>query len=266
MAKRKGETDEERMKEELKRGLRYVEPFVTALGAWPLGPDSATFLKILQPFIAPICFFLVSFTTWPGFYYVFFMERNSKRRLKLILPVLHSIFQLAQYIVVLSKMKNIRVALNDIRNDWMHTTEENRQFFRECAKVGNKIISILVIGVWGGGVAFRIMLPLLKGRIVLPDNTTVRLLPCPTYLPFVNEQVTPYYEIIFTLQALGGICNYIVVTSSTAIIMMISLHVCGLIRILRKKMIDLTDKSNINEVTIQRNIITVVEYHTKIKT
>ena len=266
MAKRKGETDEERMKEELKHGLRYVEPFVTALGAWPLGPDSATFLKILQPFIAIIYIFLVSFTIWPSFYYVVFKERDSKTRLKLISPVLHSMFQLAQYIVVLSKMKNMRVVLNDIRNDWLYTAEENRQFFRENAMVGKKIISILAIAMCSGGIGFRIMLPLLKGRIFLPDNTTVRLLPCPIYLPFVNEQVTPYYEIIFTLQALGGICNYIVVTSSTAIIMMISLHVCGLIRILRKKMIDLTEKSNINEVTIQRNIITVVEYHTKIKT
>lgn len=266
MAKREGDTDEKRMKEELKRGLRYVEPFATALGAWPLGPESASFLKILQRFIAPICFFLISFTIWPGFYYVLFKERDNKKRLMLMSPVLHSITQMAQYIVVLSKMWNIRVALNDIKNDWLHTTEENRQFLRECAKVGNKIISILVIGVYGGGIGFRIMLPLLKGRIVLPDNTTVRLLPCPVYLPFVNEQVTPYYEIIFILQALGGICNYTILISTNAIILMISLHLCGLIRILRKKVIDLTKKSNINEVTIQRNIVTVVEHHTKIRT
>ncbi|KAF3424615.1 hypothetical protein E2986_02486 [Frieseomelitta varia] len=253
------------MNEELKRGLRYVEPFVTIVGAWPLGPESATFLKILQPFIAPICFFLVSFSIWPGFYYIFFKERDGKRRLKMILPVFHSMFQLAQYIVVLSKMKNIRMVLDDIRNDWFDTTEENRQFFRECTKVGNKIMSILVIGVMGGGIGFRIILPLLKGRIVLPDNTTIRLLPCPIYLPFINDQVTPYYEIIFTLQALSGICNYTILISTNAIILMISLHMCGLIRILRKKMTDFTEKSIISEMSIQRNIVTIVEHHTKIK-
>ncbi|KAK1131440.1 hypothetical protein K0M31_017724 [Melipona bicolor] len=266
MAKRKGETDEKRLEKELKRDLRYVEPFVTALGAWPLGPESASCLKILQRLIAPICIFLISFTTWPGFYYVFFKEKDSKRKLQLMPPTINSMFQLSQYIVVLTKIKTIRMALNDIRNDWFHTTEENRQFFRENAKVGKKIISILAIIMYCGGIGFRIMLPLLKGRIVLPDNTTVRLLPCPIYLPFVNEQVTPYYEIIFILLALGGICNCTILTSTTAIIMMISLHLCGLIRILRKKMINLTEKSNINEVTIQRNIVIVIEHHTKIKT
>ena len=266
MAERKGETDEKRMEKELKRGLRYVEPFITALGAWPLGPESASFLKILQRFIVPTCILLISFVIWPGFYFVFFKEKDSKRKLKLISPVVNSMIQLAQYIVVLSNMKNMRVVLNEIRNDWLHTTEENRQFFRENAKVGKKIISIVAVTMYGGGIGFRMILPLLKGRIILPDNTTVRLLPCPVYLPFVNEQVTPYYEIIFILQVLGGICNYTILTGTTAIIMMISLHMCGLIRILRKKLVVLTEKSNINEAAIQRNIVNVVEHHTKIKT
>ena len=48
MAEIKEETDEKEMEKELKGVLKYVEPFVTALDVWPLGPESVSFLKMLQ--------------------------------------------------------------------------------------------------------------------------------------------------------------------------------------------------------------------------
>ncbi|XP_068972016.1 odorant receptor 13a-like [Bombus flavifrons] len=265
MMKTKEAKDEKGIEKDLKQSLRYVEPFIMALGAWPLPTESSLCMKILQRVIRFIIIFLALFFVSPGFYYVFFKEKSNKRKLQIITTYINSFVQLIKYIIILYRMKDIRILSEEIRNDWLHSTEENRRLFRENAKIGERVVFIAAFTLYSGGFCYRTILPLTRSSIVLPNNITIRILPSPTYLPFINEQITPYYEIIFALQVLSGFCIYTVFSGAIGIMMMICLHTCGLIRILMDKLVDLTDKSNTSEEIIQEKITNIVEYHRKIK-
>ena len=235
------------------------------LGAWPLPPESSLCMKIFQRVIPVISIFLALFVICPGFFYIFFKAGGTRRKMELLSAFINSLIQLIKYIIILNSMNDIRTLLREIRNDWLYGTEENRRLFRENAKIGDRVVSIVAITMYCGGLCYRTILPLSRGRITLPNNTTIRLLPSSTYLPFINEQITPYYEIIFVLQVLSGLFIYTVFSGAIGIMMMICLHTCGLIRILTDKLMDLIDKSNTSEEIIQEKIVNIVEYHRKIK-
>ncbi|XP_060817359.1 odorant receptor Or2-like [Bombus pascuorum] len=257
--------DKREIEKDLKRSLRYVEPFIMAIGAWPLPPQSSLCTKILQWVIRFIIIFLALFFIGPGFYYVFFKEESNKRKLQILTTYMYSLVQLIKYIIILCRMNDIRILLEEIRNDWLHSTEENRQLFRENAKIGDRVVFIVALTMYSGGLCYRIILPLTRSSVVLPNNITIRILPSQTFIPFIDEQITPNYEIIFVLQVTSGICIYTIFSGATGVIMMICLHACSLIRILTNKLVDLTDKSNTSEEIIQEKVVNIVEYHGKIK-
>ncbi|XP_050581920.1 odorant receptor 85b-like [Bombus affinis] len=265
MIKTKEESNKEEREKDLKQSLRYVEPLLMVLGAWPLPPESSLCMKIFQRVIPVISIFLALFVICPGFFYIFFKAGGTRRKMELLSAFINSLIQLIKYIIILNSMNDIRTLLREIRNDWLYSTEENRRLFRENAKIGDRVVSIVAITMYCGGLCYRTILPLSRGRITLPNNTTIRLLPSSTYLPFINEQITPYYEIIFVLQVLSGLFIYTVFSGAIGIMMMICLHTCGLIRILTDKLMDLIDKSNTSEEIIQEKVVNIVEYHRKIK-
>ncbi|KAG6804449.1 odorant receptor 11 [Apis mellifera caucasica] len=170
---------------------------------------------------------------------------------------------MAKYTIILQRAKEFSKLLDEIKKDWLLATEENRQIFSERASIEHKLTTVIVVTMYGGGFFYRTILPLSKGKILLPNNMTVRLLPCPSYFGSLNEQATPNYEIIFTLQVLGGFIIYTVLCGTKSACLMLCLHMCGLLKILTNKVMDLTNDSD--EQVVQEKIVHIVEYQTRIK-
>lgn len=265
MDKIKDETHDVKIAKEMSRSLGYVRPFMLIVGGWPLDPNSSSLMKSLPRFIVPMCIVLLFFVAGPGVYHIFFKEKDSKMQLKLLPPVINSALQLIEYIFVMTKAKNIKIAKDEIMNDWFHGTEDDRQLFRNNSKIGSKMLTIVAICMYVGGTGFRILFPILKGRIVLPNNTTIRILPCPTYLPYINVQATPTYEIIFTVQIVAGFYQHTAFIGGIGTFIMFALHLSSLMKILGTKMESLNDESNANEDILQTNIVNIIEYHMKVK-
>ncbi|OAD55467.1 Odorant receptor 43a [Eufriesea mexicana] len=249
---------------DLKHALKFVQLLLSVSGVWPIPIESPFHMKILQWIIASIFLFLQMFVMGPGILYVFIRENNRKNQLKQLCLFINCLGQLVKYVVTLNRMYDLRVMLDEIRNDWLVATEENRRIFRMKADIGHKVVLIVAFMIYSGGLCYRVILPLLKGRVTLPNNTTIRLLPCPAYFPFIDLQATPYYEIIYICQVLGGFCNYTVICSTVGIFSMLSLHMCALLNILSNKLIDLSDGSNSEEI-LQEKIVDIVQHQTKLK-
>ncbi|PBC34552.1 Odorant receptor 33a [Apis cerana cerana] len=198
----------------------------------------------------------------PGLLYVL-QVKNARTKIKLLMPHLNSIAQMAKYTIILQRAKEFSKLLDEIKKDWLIATEENRQIFSERASIEHKLTTVIVVTMYGGGFFYRTILPLSKGKILLPNNMTVRLLPCPSYFGSLNEQATPNYEIIFTLQVLGGFIIYTVLCGTKSACLMLCLHMCGLLKILTNKIVDLTNDSD--EQIVQEKIVHIVEYQTRIK-
>ncbi|CAD1471744.1 unnamed protein product, partial [Heterotrigona itama] len=121
-----------------------------------------------------------------------------------------------------------------------------------------------MIFLYTGGTSLRTITPFLREKIVLPNNTTLRPLPCPGYF-FFNEQLSPNYEIIFFVQVFCGFINYTTLSGSLGLCTILCLHMCSMLRILGNKMNKLSNLQKTDEDTVQKEIVDIVEYHTKFK-
>ena len=243
----------------------YAQPFLKIIGAWPILIESSLSSKIQKWFIISFSISLQMCIVVPCILVMFLKEKNGRRKINLFMLLTNILNQVFKYVITLNRANELRIAIHEIKKDWLTATPEDRFIFVTNSRIGQRIMLIIAVITYSSGLGYRMVLPLLKGKIVLANNVTIRLLPCPTYFTFFNELVSPYYEIIFMLQILAGFFIYTVLSGTIGISLMLSLHMCSLLKILRRKMIDLADGSITSENTMQKRIVDIVEYQTKIK-
>ncbi|XP_031366111.1 uncharacterized protein LOC102672657 isoform X2 [Apis dorsata] len=251
-------------KKDLKQAF-YAQSFLKIVGVWPIPIESPLSLKIRNWFITFFSLFLQICIVGPCILVVLLKEKNGKRKINLFKLLTNTLNQLFKYVITLNRANELAIAMDEIKNDWLTATSEDRWIFAANSKIGQRVMLIVAVTVYSSGLGYRMLLPLLKGKIVLPNNVTIRLLPCPTYFTFFNELVSPYYEMIFMLQLLAGFFSYTVLNGTVGISLMLSLHMCSLLKILTRKMADLTNGSITSENIMQEKIVDIVEYQTKIK-
>ncbi|XP_006615207.1 odorant receptor 4-like [Apis dorsata] len=249
-------------KEGIRHTFWFAYPFSRMLGYWPLSVSSSAFAKISNYVIIFLSYLLTLIFMVPGLLYIFLKVKNGRSRIKLLMSHINGIVQMAKYTILLRKTKEIAKLLDEIKKDWMTATEENRQIFSTRASIEHKLTMVVVVTMYGGGFFYRAILPFSKGKIVLSNNVTIRLLPCPGYFFSLDEQVSPNYEIIFILQVLGGFVIYTAVCGTKSICLMLCLHMCGLLKILTNKVMDLTNDKD--EKVVQEKIAHIVDYQTRI--
>ncbi|XP_017878891.1 odorant receptor 22c-like isoform X1 [Ceratina calcarata] len=254
--------------EKAEQGFKYatslVKPILTFLGVWPLPLDSHLSSKIIQKIVQFVTYFLFLFWLVPYFLYVVLKENNPKVRMKMIGSLIMCIMQLIKYTIVLLRMKEVRQSLNTVKRDWYTATENNRLIFLKTAKEGKRIVMIVAVTIYGGGLSYRLV-PIIRGSITLADNTTIRLLPLPSYYVIFDAQQSPIYEIICVMQFLGGFVLYSTTTGTTGISVLLTLHACCLLRILANKMNQLSENENMPEHEVQQRIVDIVDYQWNIK-
>ncbi|XP_012350997.1 odorant receptor 4-like [Apis florea] len=243
----------------------YAQPFLKIIGAWPNAIKSPLSSKIQKWFIISFFLCLQICIVTPCIFEALLKEKNAKRKIHLFMLATNTVNQVFKYVITLNRSSELKIAIREMKNDWLNATPENRYIFITNSKIGQRIMLIIVVTMYASGLGYRMVLPLLKGKIILPNNVTIRLLPCPTYFTFFNELVSPYYEMIFILQLLAGCFIYTVLSGTIGISLMLSLHMCSLLKILSKKLVDLADGSITNENIMQEKFVDIVEYQTKIK-
>ncbi|XP_071862764.1 uncharacterized protein [Bombus fervidus] len=249
---------------ELKHSLRLLYPLLRIIGIWP-NFISTSVSAILKWCLISICYFLQFLLLIPSFIYIFGKEMNSRKQLKLLVPHINGLVQLTKYTFLLYRMRDLKELMEAIKNDWLNATEENRKIFRKNAEIGYKVLLVVAIIMYTNGLCNRMIVTLLKGRIVLPDNTTIRLLSIPSNFIFFDAHHTPNYEVIFTLQILGALVVYTILCGSLGLASLLCLHMATLLRILANMMIELSDQPDTSENAVHKMIKDIVEYRTKVK-
>ncbi|CAL7936670.1 unnamed protein product [Xylocopa violacea] len=253
------------VEEDLWRFLRFVQVHLVLLGAWPSFTKTPLYSRILRWCRVVAVIFLQLSIVIPAILYMILKEKNGKRKVTLLLPIVFSMGRAAKYLTILYRMNDFGKTLSAIRKDWSNATEEGQQALRANARTGYKVALMVAICVSSSSLFFRVILPISKGSIVLPNNVTVRLLPCQVYFVFFDVQLSPYFEMVFTLQVCTGIVNCATQTGMVGIFSILCLHICSLVRILIGKMAELTKQSEFSEKVLHEKIVDIVEYQMKIK-
>jgi len=128
-------------------------------------------------------------------------------------------------------------------------------------RIGRRLIIMCAIFVYLNGVGIRIIMPLSTGKIVTPQNITIRPLPSPAHFIIFDVQRSPAYEIVFLLQSFTGVIRYTVTVATFGFVTLCVMHFCSQLDIL-VTLINNFGKER-KEKHLDKRLAIIVEYHIK---
>ncbi|KAL6259119.1 hypothetical protein P5V15_009041 [Pogonomyrmex californicus] len=259
--------------ENYKQDIKYVTKqnhiLLRILGIWPLLERgdlsvSETICKIL---LIIICCTLICFEGIPSMLYCLLVpEGEPGSKLKMIAPTVYSFTALAKYGALIVYENEIRSCLRHIKDDWRFVAVSNaRDIMLEKTKVARSMFTICCVFLYCAGLSYQTIVPLSRGGIVTHDNVTIRPLAYAGYFVLFDEQRSPAYEIVFTLQFFGGFVMYSVTIVTYGLAALFVMHACAQMKILMMLMEDLVDERVCKEKTVDEKLIAVVERQIRIR-
>ncbi|XP_066595181.1 uncharacterized protein [Prorops nasuta] len=202
----------------------------------------------------------------PGLLQCFVREQNPRRRMKFIGPLVNCASAAIKYSILLFHESKIKYCIDHMEMDWKKAiSNKDHDVVVAKAKVARKLVIFSMVFMYGGGVSYRTIVPLSKGVIVTPQNTTVRAFSCPAYFIFFDEQKTPFYELVFTGQFIAGFAVYSVTCGACGLAALLVMHICAQLKLSRLKMCNLADRENLKSDTVNNKIIDLVEHDVRVR-
>ncbi|KAF3054517.1 Odorant receptor 208 [Nylanderia fulva] len=236
------------------------------LGLWPIPRFASNAERIAIRLQNVACYFLLTFVLVPGVLLIFLKERDFKRKVKLIGPLFNTWMAVMKYSLLIYYAKEIQSCLEQARKDWQSTINWNdRKTMLFKAKTGRKFAIFSAAFIYVGGLSHRIIVPISKGRILTPMNTTIRVLACPGYFVKFDEQESPAYEIVFILQFFAGFITYSLTCGPAGLAAFFIMHVCGQLSVLIDKLQRLNDLAEPEDRAVATLLADIVEHQIRVK-
>ncbi|XP_011880203.1 PREDICTED: odorant receptor Or2-like isoform X2 [Vollenhovia emeryi] len=259
-----GSSKTSRHESDFNYAVQVTRVILRMIGAWPIPNYASIVERIATRLKNIICYFLFAFIIVPGLLRVFLKEHEFKRRVRLLAPILNCWMGCLKYSLLLYHAREIQSCLNQAWQDWSDVGDwDDRKVMLSKAKLGRKFAIYSAVFMYVGGLSYRTLVPLSKGRMLTPMNITVRALACPSYFIKFDGEVSPAYEIVFTLQFFAGLITYSVRVGAAGLAAFFIMHVCGQLGVLIGKLQRLNDMPNDREIAIL--LADIVEHQIKVK-
>ncbi|XP_036147252.1 odorant receptor 13a [Monomorium pharaonis] len=256
----------EHYKDDMVYVTKLTRNVLSLLGIWPYyNRRSSHGEKLWKYFLILLCWILLYCVLIPGMLF-WVLEKRTRVRVQTI-PLLINVFMATgKYGNLIYREKNISLCLKHIEEDYkIATNAKTRDTMIKSAKIGRRLVTLCAIFMYGSGLSFRLILPFAKGKIVTPQNITIKPLPCPAYLFSFNMQVTPVYELIFALQVLSGVITFSITTGLCGLAAVFVMHACGQLKILTNLMRNLVEEQCQEKQEVNRKLAIMVEHQIRIR-
>ncbi|XP_018406424.1 PREDICTED: odorant receptor 13a-like [Cyphomyrmex costatus] len=239
---------------------------LSLLGVWPsYNRKISTREKIWKYFLILICHILLYAVLIPGAFF-WLIEKRPRVRVRTIPLLLFGFVACGKYSNLVFHEKNIKRCLQHIEEDYKDVINAKmRNMMIESAKIGRRLVILCAVFMYGSGLSFRLILPFAKGKIITPQNVTIRPLPCPAYFIFFDVQVSPTYELIFAIQILSGIITYSITTGLCGLAAVFVMHICGQLKILMNLMRNFVEEKWQEKQEVNRKLSIMVEHQIRIR-
>lgn len=233
------------------------------LGVWPYANMKSSFLQKLKKNILIAGFyFLLCLELMSMFLYIFMVLKGTRARLKFLASLLFTIVTIFKYInmfYVKDRMKSCIERLEEDFQNVVSPTSRNTMLF--YAKISRRLFIMCGVFMYSGGMAYRTLLPLARGKIITAENITIRPLPCPGHYVVFDPQISPVYEIVFVVQCFLGIFKYTITVAACSIAALFTMHIVAQLDILITLMNNLTNNCEVGDVNKKLSVI--VEHQIK---
>lgn len=246
--------------------VQVTRAILRSIGVWPIPGYASNLERIVTRLQNVICYFLFAFIIVPGLLRVFLKEHEFKRRVRLLAPLLNCWMGCMKYSLLIYHAREIQSCLKQARQDWSDAINlSDREAMLSKAKIGRKFAIFSAVFMYVGGLSYRTLVPLSKGRMLTSMNVTVRALACPSYFIKFDGEVSPAYEIVFTLQFFAGLITYSVRCGAAGLAAFFIMHVCGQLSIIIGKLDHLNNMPESEDRAVAKLLADIVEHQIKIK-
>lgn len=188
------------------------------------------FTKFLSIFV---CYALIIFFLVTTILHALLVEQNVHIKLNKMPLFFYNVLLLVKYSCLIMKQEQIVRCMKFIEEDLTRVVNlYHRDIIMEKAKYGKRFSAVICVFLHITVMFWRLYVPLIKGKIVTAANVTIRPLPSSGYyFHLIDDQVSPFYEIIFFLQCAEGCVTIYtnIVICTLAVIFIV--HACSQLEI-----------------------------------
>ncbi|KAM0725265.1 Odorant receptor 13a [Formica fusca] len=234
------------------------------IGAWPLEQRATKRDIIIYSLSIIIATFFQLFMIIPWIVRIVTAKWSIYEILRTACPLIFSVTVFLRYLLLLFHRDEIRSCIDRVVKDWLNVAIiEDRKIMLANAKSGRFFGMISVAFMFGSGLPYTCM-PLMLPSVVTEDNVTIRSLPNPSELIFLDVQVSPIYEVVYALETLSCCVLYTVFCGICSLTAKFTTHACGQCEILMYIFEEIIDGGDRNRGTIDQRIGTAVTQHLRI--
>jgi len=182
--------------------------------------------------------------------------------MKLVGSMLFTIASTIKYGYVLLYKNEIKNCLKLVDEDWRNVVNSSdRISMIDRVRIGRRLVIMCAVFVYLSGIAVRIVMPLSSGKIITPQNITIRPLPSPAHFIIFDVQRSPAYEILFLLQSFTGVIRYTIIVAAFGFITLCAMHFCAQLDILVTLINNFGNERQ--KEHLNKRLAIIVEYHIK---
>ncbi|XP_011148377.2 odorant receptor 13a-like [Harpegnathos saltator] len=256
--------------EYLSRDIMYItQPtciIMRVLGIWPSISRKKTLCERIYKFllITIFCAFLTCNLISGLLYWI--IQGDARTRIQMIPFLMYAATTISQYGIFIIRDDQIRQCLKHVQEDWKNILSADiRNMVLKFMRIAKHLATICGAFMFSGAILFQTILPLSQGDIVTEQNVTIRPLSCPSNLIFIDVQITPVYEIIFTIQCFSGVISAAIATSACGLTAIFVAHASGQLRILRNLMTRLVEEQWQMEYEVNNKLADIIEHQVRMR-
>ncbi|XP_077269562.1 odorant receptor 10-like isoform X1 [Temnothorax americanus] len=239
--------------------------FSRIIGTWPFARTNSIHLELIETVtLAFLCIGLILCEMIPTVLYIFIILTDVRLRLKVMGVIIYSIVGIIKYGYLLFYKNQVRNCLMLIDEDWRNVVNpSDRIAMIDKVRTGKRLIVMCALFAYLTGLGYRMIMPLSMGKIVTPQNVTIRPLPCPAHLVIFDVQRSPVYEIVYFIQFCTGFIKYTITVVTFSFVTLCAMHFCVQSDILVTLMNDFVNESR--PENLNKKLATIVEHQIKIR-
>ncbi|XP_067214078.1 odorant receptor 4-like isoform X2 [Linepithema humile] len=253
-------------KADIKYTVQVHKVIMGFIGVWPMLEKQPRCQKrLLEGLLRAACCFLLSFNLIPWALYMFVIVDTFSRRLRMLGALCFYSMVPAMYCTLMLRQDRIRECVKHVEEDWRNVRNVNdRKIMLDKARSGRFILICTILFLFTSGFTYRLIQPIVRGKIVVNENVTIRPLVQGNYYIFFDPQHSPAYEIIFSLHLLTGIVIYIVTASVCGVTALFTMHACGQLEMLVTWLENLANENHWSkEYSTHARLALIIAHHVR---
>jgi len=239
--------------------------FFRIIGIWPFARLNSLLPELIETVTLVLaCFVLLFSEVIPTMLYIFMVLTDIRLRLRVVGSVIFTAVEAIKYGYVLLYKSQVRNCLILVDEDWRNVVNpSDRISMIDRVRNGKRLIVMCAVFAYLTGVGVRMIMPLSAGKIVTPQNITIRSLPCAAYLVVLDVQRSPVYEIVYFIQFLSGFMKYTITVATFGFVTLCAMHFCAQSDILVSLINDFMNETQ--PKNLSKRLAIVVEHQIRIR-